>query len=113
MRVRGDNRPTGTFWHKEHVLGQILVLIFGIGIRVLGDLCILGFKTIGDILEEDESEDNPLVFRCVQVTAQHVRCFPDFVFKSDGDCVFCHGISLFLNFQTEIVGSEGNGVEGK
>jgi len=51
---------------------------------------------VGDVFEEDEAEDDVLVFRRVHVVAELIRSEPELLFKAKircrgfGGCFSCH-----------------------
>ncbi len=71
---RCDQRASGR--HPEDVLGFVFVRVFGIGAGVVAlagdELGAVFLEGVGDVFEEDEAEDDVLVFRRVHVVAQLV-----------------------------------------
>ena len=65
----------------EDVLGVVFVRIFGIGAGVVAFACdqlrVVFLEGVGDVFEEDEAEDDVLVFRRVHVAAQLVGGEPE------------------------------------
>jgi hypothetical protein len=77
-RVRLEERPASFSGNPEDVDGAVLV-----GILRIGALCLLGFELgtlclerVGDVLEEDQAEDDVLVLRRVHVRTQGVGGSP-------------------------------------
>src|SRR5258708_7920967 len=72
-------RPARLFWHPEDVDGTVLVGVFRVG--ALGslrlELGVLRFEGVGDVLEEDQPEDDVFVFGRVHVVAQCVGSGPE------------------------------------
>src|SRR5690606_9735864 len=64
--------------HPEHALCAVLVWILGVGAVVLlrDKLRVAILECIGDVLEEDQAEDNVLVLSGVHVVAELVGCLP-------------------------------------
>ena len=73
--------------HPEDVFGAVFVRIFGIGAGVFAFACdqlrVVFFEAVGDVLEEDQAEDDVLVFRRVHVAAQLVGSEPELLLKAD------------------------------
>ena len=67
--------------HPEDVLGSVFVRVFGIGAGVVAfagdELGVVFLEGVGDVFEEDEAEDDVLVFRRVHVVAQLVGGEPE------------------------------------
>ena len=67
--------------HPEDVLGFVFVRVFGIGAGVVAfagdELRVVLLEGVGDVFEEDEAEDDVLVFRRVHVVAQLVGGEPE------------------------------------
>jgi hypothetical protein len=70
----------------EDVGGAVLVRVFRIGAGFLLslELGVFGFEGVGDVLEEDQAEDDMLVLGCVHVVAQRVGGFPELGFVTEG-----------------------------
>ncbi len=81
-------RPAAFLGHPEDVLGFVLVLVFGVGTRVVtfarDQLGVVFVEGIGDVLEENEAEDDVLVFRSVHVVAQFVGGQPQLGLEPEG-----------------------------
>ena len=73
--------------HPEDVLGAVFVGVFGIGAGVVAfagdELRVLLLEGVGDVLEEDEAEDDVLVFRRVHVVAQLVGGEPELLLEAE------------------------------
>ena len=74
-------RPAAPRRHPEDVLGAVLVRVFGIGAGVVAfagdELGVLLLEGVGDVLEEDQAEDDVLVLGRVHVVAQLVGGEPE------------------------------------
>jgi hypothetical protein len=70
----------------EDAGGAVLVRVFriGAGLSVGFELGVLGFEGVGDVLEEDQAEDDVLVLGGVHVVAQRVGGFPELGFVAEG-----------------------------
>ena len=73
--------PAGFLRHPEDVLGFVFVGVFGIRAGVVAfasdELGVVLLEGVGDVFEEDEAEDDVLVFRRVHVVAQLVGGEPE------------------------------------
>ena len=80
--------PAGIGGHPEDVLGFVFVRVFGIGPGVVAlageELGAVFLEGVGDVFEEDEAEDDVLVFRRVHVVAQLVGGEPELGLEADG-----------------------------
>ena len=67
--------------HPEDVLGFVFVGVFGIGAGVVAlageQLGAVFLEGVGDVFEEDQAEDDVLVFRRVHVVAELVGGEPE------------------------------------
>jgi hypothetical protein len=74
-------RPARVGGHPEDVLGLVFVRVLGIGALVVAlageELGAVLLEAVGDVLEEDEAEDDVLVLRRVHVVAQLVGGEPE------------------------------------
>jgi hypothetical protein len=96
--------------HPEDVGGEVFVLVLGVGPLVVtgtGDESGVVFvEGVGDVFEEDQAEDDVLVFRRVHVVAQLVGGEPEFRFEANVGagfgfpCCFGHRapVGFFLEF---------------
>ena len=76
-RLRPQMRPTGLGRHPEHVLGDVLVPVLGSVLAPFGQHRGTAFlEGVGDVLEEDQSEDDVLVLGGVHRDAQSVGPSP-------------------------------------
>ena len=75
-----EMRPARLGRHPEDVERPILVRVLGVGALVLLGLKlgVLRLEGVGDVLEEDQAEDDVLVFGRVHAAAQGVGHFPQF-----------------------------------
>ena len=70
-------RPPGLWRHPEDVLGDVLVPVLGGFFTPFGEhLGVALLEGIGDVLEEDEAEDDVLVLGGVHAAPQGVRHAP-------------------------------------
>ena len=83
MGSRGNHFPAGIFRHKENIFGQVFVLVFLKAIPFSHQLVVFGLETVGDIFQKNESENNGLVLRSVDIAPQHTGRVPDLLFKTN------------------------------
>ena len=77
--------PARLLWDPEDTGGTELVGIFGIGaLRSLRfQLRVLRLERVGDVLQEDEAEDDVLVLGRIHVVAQRVGGGPELGFEAE------------------------------
>ena len=91
MRRGRDHLPAGVLRHKEDVLGGVFVLVLLEAVAFFHQCIVLGFETVGNVFEEDQTQHHGLVFRGVHIATQHAGRIPDLFFKADvGIGVCCH-----------------------
>ena len=74
-------RPAGLGWHPEDVLGRVFVLVLSGVCAPLSKHCGMPFfEGVRDVLQEDQSEDNVLIFGGVHRAAQRVSHRPQLGF---------------------------------
>ena len=80
--------PAGLGGHPEDVFGLVFVGVLGIGPGVFAlageELGAMFLEGVGDVFEEDEPEDDVLVFRRVHVVAELVGGEPELGLEADG-----------------------------
>ena len=78
-------RPARLLRHPENASGAILVGVFRVGaLRLLGfQFGVLGLEGVGDVLEEDQAEDDVLVLGRVHVIAQGIGGGPELGLKAE------------------------------
>ena len=76
LGAHGDGAPAGRGWDPEHagggVEGRVLAVVAG-----LVQLVAVAFEGVGDVLEEQQAEDDVLVLGGVHVAAQLVGGLPE------------------------------------
>ena len=73
-----QDRPAGVGRHPEDVLGDVLVAVLGGFCTPLGEhLCVALLEGVGNVLEEDEAEDDVLVLGGVHAAAEGVGHAPE------------------------------------
>ena len=81
-------RPAGFLRHPEDVLGPVFVRVLGVGALVFAlarnELGAVFLEGVGDVLEEDQAEDDVLVFRRVHVVAELVGGEPELGLETRG-----------------------------
>src|SRR2546430_14134160 len=60
-RGRLDLRPAGLRRNPEDVFSEVLIAVFRVGAFLCRQSSVLLFKRIGDVLEEDQAQDDALV----------------------------------------------------
>ncbi len=87
LGARLKMRPTGLGGYPEDILGFVFVWVFGIRALVVAltgeELSAMFLERVGDVLDEDEAEDDVLVFCRVHVVAQLVGGEPELGLKAD------------------------------
>ncbi|CAN5721490.1 hypothetical protein BH23CHL3_BH23CHL3_06470 [soil metagenome] len=70
--------PAGVRRHPEQPLGDIFVLVLGIGalVRFRLEVAVSLIEGVGDVLEEDQPQNDVLVFGGVHVTAERISSPP-------------------------------------
>jgi len=58
----------------------------------------VGLESIRDVLEEDQPQDDVLVFGCIHKTAQLVRRSPEFLYEAESGDISFIGKSTFGRF---------------
>ena len=91
-----EMRPAGFLRHPEDVFGAVFVGIFGVGPFVLGcqKLLVHLLERVGDVLQEDQPQDDVLILRRIHVVAELVGGEPQLGLESkvgpiavaSGDC---------------------------
>ena len=78
--------PARLLRHPEDAGGAVLVGVLGVGaLRLLRfELGVLGLEGVGDVLEEDQAEDDVLVLGRVHVVAQRVGGGPELGLEAQG-----------------------------
>ena len=102
MRLGSNDAPAGSFGNEENTFGNVLVHIFLKTVAFFHKLLVLFVEAVGNVLEENQSQNDGFVFGCVDVTAQHTRCVPYLFFKADTGCILCHSAYL-LNYLLYLV----------
>ncbi len=84
--LRPQVRPARLARDPKDVLGAVLIRVLGVGaVGLLCDkLCVVLLEGIRDVLEEDETEHDMLVFGGVHAAAQGVGHAPQLGFVADG-----------------------------
>ena len=79
LGLRLQVRPARLGRHPEDVLRAVLVGVLGVGaLRLLGfELRVLLLEGVGDVLEEDQAEDDVLVLGGVHAAAERVGHLPE------------------------------------
>ena len=71
--------PAGLLGHPEDAVGAVLVGVLGVGaVGAVGlELGVLRLEGVGDVLQEDQAEDDVLVLGGVHVVAESVGGLPE------------------------------------
>ena len=98
-RVSGSSNraPSCILRDKEDVFGSVFVLVFFKSIAFFNQFLVLCLEAIRNVFQENQSENDGLVFGCVDVSAQDASRVPDLFFKADIACVI---LSHFSNLQS-------------
>ena len=76
-------RPAGILRNPEDVLGRVFVLVLGVGILIRQQSLISSLEGVRDVFQEDQAEDDVLVFRRVHVVAELVGGSPELGFEAE------------------------------
>ena len=98
-RVSGSrNRaPSCICRDKEDVFGGVFVMVFFKSVTFFNQLLILRLEAIRNVFQENQSENDGLVFGCVDVSAQDASRVPDLFFKADVACAILSHFNNLLN----------------
>ena len=98
MGFRCNFTPSRPSRYKEDTFRSILINILFKSIAFLDKLLVLVIKPIRYIFQENQSQNNILIFRCIHVAAKHAGCIPYLFFKADIGCILFrhHSSSAFL-----------------
>src|ERR1700735_5331885 len=75
-------RPSGHFRNPEDILSGVFVAVLGISVRLFLKGFVPLLKSIRDVLEENQTEDDVLVFGSVHVPAQLVGHLPELLLET-------------------------------
>lgn len=67
--------PPGLLRHPEHIGSKVFLRIFRIGVLLARKLCVLRFESLGNVLEENQTKRDVLVFGRLKITAQLIGSF--------------------------------------
>ncbi len=82
-------RPARGLWHPEDVVGPVFVLVLD-AVRILFfEFGTLGHEAIGNMLEEDQAEDDVLVIGRLHIGANLVRRLEQFGFETEVAALAC------------------------
>mgnify|MGYP004435207467 CR=1 FL=1 len=84
-------------WGKEDVFGGVFVMVFFKSVTFFNQLLILRLEAIRNVFQENQSENDGLVFGCVDVSAQDASRVPDLFFKADVACAILSHFNNLLN----------------
>ena len=97
-RVSGGNRtPSCILRDKEDVFGNVFVLVFFKSIAFFDQFLLLCLEAIRNVFQENQSENDGLIFGCVDVSTQDASRVPDLFLKADIACII---LSHFSNLQS-------------
>jgi hypothetical protein len=85
-RLRLEVRPARLRRHPEDVLGAVLVRVLRVGAAALlrDELRVCLLEGVGDVLQEDQAEDDVLVLGGVHAAAEGIGHLPELGFVADG-----------------------------
>ena len=94
--MNGNSFPTGFCRNIKHILSRIFILVFLKALPFGNKLLIFSFEFVRDVFQENKSQYNGFVFRCINISAHLIRRLPYFLFKADVGCIHrCHCIEYF------------------
>ena len=80
--------PRDYLWHPKDVGGEVFVFVVRIGVLEVAlapdQLLMVFVEGVGDVFEEDEAEEDVLLFRRVHVVAELVGGEPELGFEPEG-----------------------------
>src|SRR5205823_3826568 len=76
--------PAGVLGNPEDVVGGVLVAVLRVGPRLGEQLRPVFLEGVGDVLEEDEAEDDVLVLGGVHRAAELVGGEPELLLEAEG-----------------------------
>ena len=79
----GNYLPPSVLWHEKDVFGCVFVLVLLEAVAFLNQLLVLGLKTVGNVLQKDQAQNNRFIFRGIHITPQNTGSIPDLLFKAD------------------------------
>ena len=97
-RVSGSSNraPSCILRDKEDVFGCVFILVFFKSIAFFNQFLVLCLEAIRNVFQKNQSENDRLIFGCVDVPAQDASRIPDLFFKADIACISSH--SAFLPY---------------
>jgi len=97
-RVSGSSNraPSCILRNKEDVFGCVFILVFFKSIAFFNQFLVLCLEAIRNVFQKNQSENDRLIFGCVDVPAQDASRVPDLFFKADIACISSH--SAFLPY---------------
>lgn len=98
-RVSGSSNraPSCILRDKEDVFGCVFILVFFKSIAFFNQFLVLCLEAIRNVFQKNQSENDRLIFGCVDVPAQDASRVPDLFFKADIACII---LSHFSNLQS-------------
>lgn len=75
--------PAGGFGHPKDVFGGVFVAVFGVRVRLFLQGLEPLLEGVGDVLEENEPEDDVLIVPRVHIAAQLVRHLPQLLLEAE------------------------------
>ena len=97
-RVSGSSNraPSCILRDKEDVFGCVFILVFFKSIAFFNQFLVLCLEAIRNVFQKNQSENDRLIFGCVDVPARDASRVPDLFFKADIACISSH--SAFLPY---------------
>ena len=80
--IGSDYFPAGLLRYPEDALAGVLILVLLHSVTFCHEFIVSLLEAVGNIFQEDKSQNNMLILRGIHAAPQFVRCAPDLFLKS-------------------------------